>query len=317
MSRPDSGRQSSRPTTGHLSQQELDSSAHRLSQVPQKFAARAVKAEPAESYAVTFYRDNPDVQVDKRSPTEKLEEIDSQLRNRELADNERFNFLIQKKSLCFLAFGENSAESLEALQSLGAFYNEQHRPESALRHLTKAQQIIKTVELSEADGLALAVEVADAHLASKATSRQDISRQLGAAETALAQFTDTKSDNHLVSYKRDLLLARIRARRNKYDEAMPLFERAIRSLDEANSGEKTQTTAALYGEIGEWAEAAKDTETAGKMYSQAYQIFLALDMPESAALIRGKLPGDFRSDSESKRSSSSARGNHHTNTTDE
>jgi tetratricopeptide (TPR) repeat protein len=286
-----------RLATSRLTQQELDTSTQRLSQAAQKYGKDGSKSESSESYAAGFFRDNPDVPLDKRAPTEKIEDIDSRL-DGDLEDSDRFNLLVQRKSLCFLAFGENSPESLESLRFLGEFYNQQNRPESALRHLAKAQQIAGTVSLSETEGLALAVELADAHLASKATTRQESKRQLSAAETALNPYVEVQSDNDRLSYKRDLLVARIRARSNKFDEALALFDRAVESLDKANAGEKTQVTAALYGEIGECAEAANDAKTAAKMYQKAHELFLELDMPESAALIEPKLRRDLRTDSD-------------------
>jgi tetratricopeptide (TPR) repeat protein len=291
-----------RYTSSRLTQQEIDNSTHRLSQVPQRLGKDAGTSEASGSYAAGFFRDNPDVPLDKRAPTEKIEDIDSRL-DGELEDSDRFNLLVQRKSLCFLAFGENSPESLESLRFLGEFYNQQNRPESALRHLAKAQQISSTVTLSETEGLALALELADAHLASKATSRQESKRQVSAAEAALNPYAEIEPENDRLCYKRDLLLGRIRARLNKYDEALPLFNRAIEALDRANAGEKTQVTAALYGEIGECAEAANDQKTAGRMYRTAHQIFLELEMPEAAGLIEPKLRRDAEPDSEDEHGS--------------
>jgi tetratricopeptide (TPR) repeat protein len=270
---------------------------HRLTRPPQKFAAKGAKPEQSESYAVVFFRENPDIAPDKRPPTDKLEEIDSRL-SRDLEEADRFKLLVHKRSLSFLAFGENSPESLNALLALGAFYNQQNRHESAVRHLTKAQQISKVVEMSETDSFTLAVELADAQLSCKPGSRPDTAKPISAAEATIAPFVETKCDNRMITYKRDLLLARIAARRNKYDDAREYFDRAIDELSEANHGENTQATAALYAEIGECAEAARDSETAGKMFAKAHAIYIDLDMAESAALLAPKLPNALRTDSD-------------------
>ena len=71
------GRQPSQVTVTRLNQREIDNACHRLSRVPQKFAAP--KQEATESYAISFFNNNPDVPIDKRAPSEKLEEIDAKL----------------------------------------------------------------------------------------------------------------------------------------------------------------------------------------------------------------------------------------------
>lgn len=281
-----SSRQASQASGTRLSQREIDNSCHRLSRVPQKFGPP--KQESNESYAVSFFNNNPEIPLDKRPPSEKLEEIDSKLTG-DLEDTERFNLLVQKKSLSFLAYGENSPESFHALCQLGEFYNQQNRPESALRHLARAQQISKTVEITDEEGLAMAVEVADAYLTSRANTRQESSKNLNAAESALRPYDDVKTDDKMVQYKRDLLTARIRGRRGKFSEALEKYEDAVKSLDRANDGETNSATAALYAEMGECAEAGRDRKQAKKMYKKAHQTFLDLDMAESARMIEPKL----------------------------
>ena len=294
-------RQASQMSGTRLSQRELDNSCHRLSRVPQKFAPP--KQETQESFAVSYFNNNPEIPLDKRAPTEKLEEIDAKLTG-DLEDTERFNLLVQKKSLSFLAYGENSPESFHALCQLGEFYNQQNRPESALRHLARAQQISKTVEITDEEGLAMAVEVADAYLTSRANTRQESSKNLNAAEAALRPYDDVDTDDKMVKYKRDLLNARIKGRRGKFDDALDKYEDAVKSLDKANDGETNSATAALFAEMGECAEAGKDKKKAKKWYQKAYQTFLDLDMAESARMIEPKLQHLEESESDASRTGS-------------
>jgi hypothetical protein len=291
--RPDSSRKSARQVPTRLNQQELDNSCHRLSRIAQKYAApQPSRPEPSQGYAVEFFRTNPDVPVDKRSPTDKLEEIESVLQG-DLEDQERFNLLVQRKSLCFLAFGENSRESVRALSELARFYNSQNRPESALRHIAKAQQISDGLEPeSGADGLALAIEIADANLQSKHASRQEGARQVNAADGALSPYADAVIEDPGLAYRRDLLLARIKARKRNFRDAFVMYENAVKSLGNLSGGVATATTASLYMEMGTTAEQAKDEQRAGLNFLKAYRTFVALKMPESAKMIESKLPAN-------------------------
>jgi hypothetical protein len=45
-------------------------------------------------------------------------------------------------------------------------------------------------------------------------------------------------------------------------------------------------------EMGGVAEQAKDAERAGKLYRKAYRTFISLNMPDSAKMLKGKLPQD-------------------------
>lgn len=281
-------------TATKLTQRDVDSSSHRLSRVPNKYTVpKAAKSEQPESYAISFFNNNPDIQLDKRSPTEKLEEINSRIHDEELDENERFNYLVQRKSLSFLAYGENSVECFEALRDLGIFYNRQNRPESALRHLLKAQQIINNIEISDEDGISLAIALSEAYLSSKASTKAENTKQLNNAEITLSPYIDADVEDKMLAYKRDLLLARIKSRRNKYDEALINYDRAIDSLNNAHEGRKVTTTAGLFIEIGECAENQNDMKTAIKMYKRAYDTFIELNMPDSAKLIENRIPPNY------------------------
>jgi hypothetical protein len=192
---------------------------------------------------------------------------------------------------------------VRALSELARFYNSQNRPESALRHIAKAQQISEGLE-TDTDGLALAIEIADANLQSKHTSRQEGTRQVNAADSALSPYAEAVIDDVNLAYRRDLLLARIKARKRNFRDAFVMYENAAKSLSELNGGAANATTASLYMELGTTAEQAKDGQRAGCNFLKAYRIFVALKMPDSAKMIESKLPADADAVSEEEEAAS-------------
>jgi tetratricopeptide (TPR) repeat protein len=230
--------QGSRPATPKMSQQELATSSHRLSRVPQKLRA---KPETAESYAADYFQTHADAVIDKRTPADKLEEVDIQLMQ-DIEDEDRFRLLIQRKSLCYLVHGATSAELLESIRQLGEFYIERQQWESALRHLTKAHEMSQSVNLSDADALALAVDIAEKCLSLQTIPRHELNRQLAASESALTRYADIQTHDRRLPYRRDLALARICARRGRPTDAMAHYAKASQELD----GEVTQRSAELY-----------------------------------------------------------------------
>ena len=273
------------------SRSQINASSHRLSRVPQRYStSRAAKQESSESFAASFFANNPDVPIDTRPPIDKIDEIDTKLQSGPLDDNEKFNLLVQKKSLCFLAFGENSPESVSALTAIGAFYNQQKRPESAMRHLSKAQILAKTVDLEPEEAMNLAVEFAESNLAMKTSTKQENAKYRNAAMNALQPFLDVNADDKFLIYRRDLLIARATARSNHYDETKASYKKAKRSLQEANDGKKTQDTASIYSEMAEVAQKANQQDDSDKYYTKAYQTLTELHMYDSARIIENKCP---------------------------
>lgn len=281
-------------TATKMKQRDVDGSSHRLSRIPNKFTVpKTAKIEQPESYAISYFNNNPDIPLDKRSPQEKLDEIQLKINDEEIDGNDLFNLLVQRKSLTFLAFGENSPQYFEALRDLGHFYNRQNRPESALRHLLKSQQISNSIEISDEDNLSLSIELAEAYLTMKTTNKAENSKQLSNAENVLNPYIDVDVEDKMLAHKKDLLLARIKSRRNKYNEALSLYEQAIESLNVANEGRKDENTARLYLEIGEFAESSKDIKTAAKMFKNAYDTFIELNMTEAAKIAEEKIPPNY------------------------
>jgi hypothetical protein len=246
--------------------------------------------DPSESYAVGYFKANPDAVLDTRPPEEKLEDLEARLTDAELETSEKFTALIHQKSLNYIVYGENSIEALRSHLALGQFYNENHRPVSALRHLQKVAQLKQTNPLDRPTDIAIAVETADAHLALRNENRAESQKHVNQASDALRTFTDDEIDDAFLRYRRDLAKARILAARGRYGNAMEQYLIAMDSLSDANSGDPTSVTAKLFREIAENAETAKLTDQAGEYYRKAWQTFTDLGMEESAATIQAKVP---------------------------
>jgi tetratricopeptide (TPR) repeat protein len=279
------------PSPSRLAAQ--DSSAQRLSRTAPKHASRP-RADTPESYAVEFFKENP---LDKREPREKLDEILSRLAE-ELDENERFHLLIQQKTLCYLTFGENSAQSVEAMRQIGEFYNAQHRPDGALRHLVRAQELAQSVDLSDAERLTLAVALADALLSVTPVTRQEEHKNLSAADTALNPLSGFEPEDQLLKYRRDLIAARLKGRKGRLTEAMIQYEKAAKTLDVLNEGEVTEMTAELYREMARTAEQGGDNASALRLYRRAQAIFRDLGLTDAAEAIDPKIQAEIVTDSE-------------------
>lgn len=281
---------SSIPST-KLSSREMDSACRRLARVPNKKlnVNNRNANETPENFASNFFAQNPDTPLDKRSPQEKLDEINAKLHDLDLEENDRFSLLVQKKAICSLAFGDSSPESFEALIQLGSFYNSQQRPDSALRHLLKAQEIIKTIEHTDDQAFSVAIEISDAYLSIRPQNKAEQTRNLNSAENALRPYDDSESDDKLLEYRKLLIQARIKYLRKQYEDSFNLYRKAYEALDSANQGKTTDQVATLLHEMGECAEAGDDINTALDMYQRAYNTFCELGMNDSAKLMKPKL----------------------------
>ena len=295
MSRTDSarGNRSDGPTsskTPRLTRREMDTSAHRLSRPQQRFGSKGTTIDKNETYAVTYFKNNPSATIDTRPPEEKLSELESQLEDCDLETADKFTILIHQKSLNYIVYGENSVEALRSHLALGQFYNENHRPLSALRHLQRAQQLQQTNDIERNEEIAIAVESAEAHLALRNDNRSESQKHIEQASEELDPVIDSEIDDPDLMYKRDLVKARVLCAKTKFDAALKQYEVALKSLDKANGGEESNVTAKLYAEVAETAEAAKEPEKAGDYFWKAYSTFLNLGMEESAAVIKPNVP---------------------------
>lgn len=272
--------------TQKITQRDMDSACHRLSRVPQKFSSsKAVQSEKSEPFAVTYFKNNPDAAQDIRPPDEKLSDIETALQG-QLQASEKFSLLVQQKALRFINYGENSPEAFRSFLAIGAFYNEQKRPDSAIRHLNKAKalQEQQKCEVSPDEDAQLAVELADAHLSYKT---QKHTRD---AFEALRPHLETEIEDIKYRHRRDLYKARCYNYLEQLDEAQEPYAAALETYDEAEKNEKendqrkeTQKEhAKLYCEAADAAERLNHIKTAKRYYREAMNIYSDLGIEQAS-----------------------------------
>ena len=277
-----------------LNQRDMDSSSYRLSRVPQKFSTKVVKDQQQDSYAVNYYASNP---IDTRTPEDKLEEINEKL-TEELGEDEMFALLIQKRALSQMIYGENSTEAIIATTELGAFYNKNGKPNSAMRNLAKVQAVAKTADISEEQALTLAVELADACLNASAKSRQDKGKQVATADSALTPHAKTETADLMVSFRRELYLARIRSYRNRWRDSLKFYIEALAQYEPAhpkddNDKEKEKEEdieeANLCVEAGQVAEKCEAWKKAIQLYTKAKGLYEEMEYEEDALRLANRI----------------------------
>lgn len=268
----------------------MDSACHRLSRVPQKFSSsKAVQSEKSEPFAVTYFKNNPDAAQDIRPPDEKLSDIETALQG-QLQASEKFSLLVQQKALRFINYGENSPEAFRSFLAIGAFYNEQKRPDSAIRHLNKAKSLEdqQKCEVSPDEDAQLAVELADAHLSYKTQ------KHTKDAFEALRPHIETEIEDIKYRHRRDLYLARCYNYMNELENAQEPYRLALETYDEAHTNpnqdqenqdpekENEQKKAnlkeqgRLYCEAADAAERLEDIKAAKQYYRDAHRIYSEL-----------------------------------------
>jgi hypothetical protein len=254
--------------------------------------SKAVKSETSESYAATYYSQNP---LDTAPPEDKLASVDSKLSESELEDDDQFTLLVQRKTLCQMIYGENSPESVQATTKLGAFYNHHGKPDSALRNLTKAKQSAQQTELADEDGFALAIEYADANVNGSSTSRQDKTKQVALADNSLSPYAEFETEDGMLKFRRDLLLARIRGDRTKWNDSLVFYQRALENYQathpegEGETEEKNPEQANIYVEAAAIAERIEGCDQAPELYKRAYDLYIDLGFEEDAEKIAPKI----------------------------
>lgn len=274
-------------------QKEQDSAAHRLSRIPQRYSTnRAIPTDKQETYCVAYFRNNPEAE-DLRPPAEKLAELEEKLED-EMDPSEKFTVLIQIKSIQYMVHGENSVESLRSHAALGMFYNENHRPASALRHLTKAHHLEQINTIDRNESITIAIETAESHLALRNEKKSGTNRHINLASQSIEPYFNEEIEDLHLRYKRDITKARISSCKGLYKESITDYQTAWNTLDELNEGEETKETAILYQEIAELhANSGPEHVMKSKEYYQkAYDIYCNLEMIESAQMIEKYLPGE-------------------------
>ena len=325
MSRNVNQKQEKPILTKRMNRKDMDTSSYRLSRVPQKFnISKAVKDEPAESYGAQYYSQNP---IDTRPLPEKLEDVESRLEDGELENDEKFSLLVQRKSLCTMIYGENSPEAVNSSADLGAFYNSLEKYESALRNLSKANAAAQQTELDEADGFKLALELADATLNSKQGSKQERHKQIIIADKALSQYAEFEPGTPTNAFRKDICFARIRAYRQKFEQAIQYYDRALdeyqaykdeqdqdedetRKENRENSDEDEEKAQDiiepnLYVEAAQIAEKGKDKDKMDQWYRKAYDLYVDRGFVHEAKRIECKLPSETETEQNSSQVSDS------------
>ena len=266
-----------------LTQEEANISSRRLAR-PAKIGTspRYAKGETAEEYAIRFFKENPNIEIDKREPIEKLDEVNAYLKEGVADKNDRFSFLSKKKALALMIYGENTAELFEAYVELGAFYNDQSNAASAMRNLRKAQQISNSVEINSQLMLEYSVEFSLALLNQEISTKQEYMKQISLVERIITPYAEISCDNLTVVYKRSFILARVNIAKGKTEDAITFYGDAISQHEIITKGETDLISADLYHELGAAYEAIDDIPNAKNSYRSAYDIYQSLEMDERA-----------------------------------
>ena len=287
----------------------LDSACHRLSRVPQKFStSKAIQAEKSEPYAVSYFKSNPEAGNDIRSPDEKLDEVEESLQNPSIEPSERFALLVKQKALRYIQYGEKSPEAVESLVALGTFYNENNRPESGIRHLSKAKELVEKdgVQVEPDVKAQIGIELANAHLTYKQPKHTNI------AYENVAPFEGETIEDPYYAHMLALDLAKCLNFKKEYKAANKHYQVACATFEQANEYQLNSESdkkaaydqwAKLCQEGANNAEEAKDLEkeqeeidelhkSAQDFYKQAVQHFEEAGNPKMADALREKIEND-------------------------
>jgi hypothetical protein len=249
-----------------------------------------VENDKPDSHAAAFFKQNPDAR-DSIPPERKLELLDEKLAG-DLDPSERFSTLLQQKAVRYIVYGENSAESLHSHRTIGAFYNANNRPASAIRHLTKAQHLQETNQIDEAERMEIAFELSDSYLSIKTEKKAERSRNITQAQQTIDPYAQSEIADARLRYRRDQILGRLSVATDDFESAVAQFESAVGALNEANGGETKEETAVLYNELADAADALGESQKAGANYRKAYNAFRRLGLDAKADALLPKLSED-------------------------
>ncbi|EAX92760.1 hypothetical protein TVAG_373590 [Trichomonas vaginalis G3] len=263
-----------------INQRELDSSSYRLSRVPQKFTSTKMnKGIPPQSFVDQYYSNNPNAQVDTRTPKEKLEDLKAKLgeENEESDPQEKLDLIVQQKTLSSLVYGETSVETIRSLIAMGAFYNTQYLPESAMRHLKKAKGITGSVQTEDKDLLRLHVEITDSKMQTPSNTPKQ--KLYSSFEKILSPYKETITEDKKLAYRRNLYMAEIYYYQNKFEEAIPFYESASEGFSEANTKkEQKPQLATLLIHEAECYHGIEDKNKEKESYEKAIDVYKELEM---------------------------------------
>ena len=266
-----------------MTSKEMNISAHRLAR-PAKITAstRYSKSETAEEYAIRYFKENPDITIDKREPLEKLDQINTFLSDTVSDSSEKFSLLSKKKALVLMIYGENTPELFEAYVQFAAFYNDENKSPSAIRHLKKAQQITTAIEINDHMMLEYTVEYSLALLNLDVETKQDYQKNLDSAYKLISSYSDLESEDLTLLYKRAFILARISVSKGHTEDAITHYEDAISCYEQITNGETNLVTADLYHELGTTYESLDDIDSARYSYQNAFDIYQSLGLQDRA-----------------------------------
>ena len=229
------------------------------------------------SYAATYFRNNPTIQIDTRSPLEKINELNFYLQGPSLDEKSRFKFLIQKKSLISLEYGENSQEYIASLIDIGSYYNQNSRPDSAQRHLQDAQNLASSVKIPKELQFRLVIELSDSLLATPVSNKVERIRIKSHVLELLKPFESYQPNDTILLYQRDLLIARAYSISESFETTLTQYKKAktaIKLTDLRNSKQH----ALLYQEIGDYYYSNK--LNGENYFSKATKIYELLGMKD-------------------------------------
>jgi tetratricopeptide (TPR) repeat protein len=271
-----------------LKQRDMDSACHRPSRVPQKFTAgRAIQNEKQDSYAVSYFKCNPD-RKDTTPPERKLAAYEEGL-NGNLSSSERFVLLVQQKAARYIVYGETSAEALRSHAAIGSYYRQNDRPESALRHLTRARQLEETNDIDPIESLRIAIDMSESYLAMKTDRKVQAVKNLSQANEAISRHELTEVADARLRYRRDLVIAHIASLRGNHNKAVAHYRRAWNALNESG-GTENEEGAVLHAELADSLSIIGKHKTAAENYQRAHEIYTKIGMEEQARRLESRLP---------------------------
>ena len=229
------------------------------------------------SYAASYFRNNPNVDIDTHTPLEKIQVINMRLQDSSLDETTRFNCLVQKKSLVSLQYGENSEDYIASLIDIGSYYNQQSRSSSAQRHLQNAQNLASSVKISPELHFRLAIEYSESLLATPYSNKVEGIRIKSLALDSLKPFESYQPTDPILNFKRELLMARAFAISESFDTTFQQYKKAKSFIKTTEYGGTVQE-AKLYREIGDFC--CSNKTNGDKYYNSAKKIYESLGMKE-------------------------------------
>ena len=245
--------------------------------------------EKIETFADIYFKENPQINIDLDLPEIKLKKLQEKIDTIDLEIHEKFTILIQMKALISLIFGDSHIETLRIHVKLGRLYNENHRPQSALRHLLYSQELSKNISIDQNELLSMAIEIAESHLSLRNDNKIETQKHINLAMEILNPFLLIHIEDLELRYRRDIVNARVYTAGHKYEKALEQYQHAKETLEEVSKGEADLQIAKLFVEISEVAEAMNDLQRTREFSDKAYETFMKLGMNGSANIIKPKV----------------------------